>query len=106
MLCAIHLSNATSNLLEVMPILLLKHLVALPVSITISPAYIYIYIYIYIVYIYIYLFRTIGTLTTKVHITKIVYCSNCVNVVSFCCSLYAINTTIVLLYVMIYAYNI
>ena len=30
MLCAIHLNNATSNLLEVMPILLFKHLVALP----------------------------------------------------------------------------
>ena len=28
-----------------------------------------------------------------------------VNVVSFCCSLYAMNTTIVLVYVMIYAYN-
>ena len=29
----------------------------------------------------------------------IVYCSKCVNVVSLCCSLHAINTTNVLLYV-------
>ena len=35
-----------------------------------------------------------------------VYCYKCVNVVYFCCSLYAMNTTIELVYVMIYAYNI
>ena len=38
--------------------------------------------------------------------SQFVYCSKCVNVVSLCCSFHAINTTIVLLYVMIYTYNI
>ena len=88
----IHWSNAFSNILEVLPILLLNHLVALSLLAWVMQIK----------------HQCGGQLRNNQSqlAPLVVYCSKCVNVISLCCSLHAINTTIVLLYVMIYAYSI